>query len=166
MDLTEKYRLLLGQLKFDYMDMKDPSGKFKHHWASSIKPGLPTQAKMIRLSQELADLSNSLPIEHTNSIFVRVDESRVDVMKAMIMGSAGTPYGHGAFEYDVYFGDNYPQGPPLVNLTTTGGGQVRFNPNLYNNGKVCLSLLGTWSGSGGEKWNPDLSTFLQVLLSI
>lgn len=31
-------------------------------------------------------------------------------------------------------------------LATTGGGKVRFNPNLYNNGKVCLSLLGTWSG--------------------
>ena len=29
-----------------------------------------------------------------------------------------------------------------VNLQTTGGGSVRFNPNLYNCGKVCLSLLG------------------------
>lgn len=31
-------------------------------------------------------------------------------------------------------------------LKTTGGGTVRFNPNLYANGKVCLSILGTWSG--------------------
>lgn len=30
-----------------------------------------------------------------------------------------------------------------VNLQTTGNGTVRFNPNLYNCGKVCLSLLGT-----------------------
>ena len=29
-----------------------------------------------------------------------------------------------------------------VNFQTTGGGSVRFNPNLYNCGKVCLSLLG------------------------
>ena len=29
---------------------------------------------------------------------------------------------------------------------TTGGNKVRFNPNLYDSGKVCLSLLGTWSG--------------------
>jgi hypothetical protein len=29
-----------------------------------------------------------------------------------------------------------------VNLQTTGKGTVRFNPNLYNCGKVCLSLLG------------------------
>ena len=37
--------------------------------------------------------------------------------------------------------------------------QVRFNPNLYNCGKVCLSLLGTWSGPG---WVPGESTILQV----
>ena len=46
---------------------------------------------------------------------------------------------------------------------TTGGGTVRFNPNLYANGKVCLSLLGTWSG---EPWMPQKSTLLQVLVSI
>ncbi len=40
---------------------------------------------------------------------------------------------------------------------------MRFNPNLYNCGKVCLSLLGTWSGPG---WNPQESTLLQVLVSI
>jgi hypothetical protein len=36
---------------------------------------------------------------------------------------------------------------------------VRFNPNLYINGKVCLSLLGTWSG---PSWNPKTSTLLQA----
>jgi hypothetical protein len=51
-------------------------------------------------------------------------------------------------------------------LTTTGGGTVRFNPNLYNQGKVCLSLLGTWRGSSTEMWDPKLSTILQLVLSI
>ena len=40
---------------------------------------------------------------------------------------------------------------------------MRFNPNLYNCGKVCLSLLGTWAGPG---WDPVRSTLLQVLISI
>ena len=45
---------------------------------------------------------------------------------------------------------------------------VRFNPNLYSDGKVCLSLLGTWHGEG---WVPPSakatgSTLLQVLVSI
>lgn len=40
---------------------------------------------------------------------------------------------------------------------------MRFNPNLYNCGKVCLSLLGTWSG---ETWNPEVSSMSQVINSI
>lgn len=57
----------------------------------------------------------------------------------------------------------------MVNLQTTGKGSVRFNPNLYECGKVCLSLLGTWRGGGeasGEGWNGAHSTLLQVLVSI
>jgi len=37
---------------------------------------------------------------------------------------------------------------------------------LYNCGKVCLSLLGTWHGDHGESWHPTTSTLLQVLMSI
>ena len=40
---------------------------------------------------------------------------------------------------------------------------MRFNPNLYESGKVCLSLLGTWSGPG---WIPNKSSLIQVLISI
>lgn len=45
-------------------------------------------------------------------------------------------------------------------------GGLRVNPNLYESGKVCLSLLNTWTGSGSEVWNPGSSTILQVLLSL
>ena len=51
----------------------------------------------------------------------------------------------------------------MVKFLTTGHGAVRFNPNLYQDGKVCLSLLGTWQGPG---WNPTESTLEQVLVSI
>lgn len=34
--------------------------------------------------------------------------------------------------------------------------------DLYNCGKVCLSLLGTWNGGQGEGWNPDVSSAFQV----
>ena len=43
---------------------------------------------------------------------------------------------------------------------------LQINPNLYACGRVCLSLLDTWVGTGCEKWNPDNSTMLQVLVSI
>ena len=43
----------------------------------------------------------------------------------------------------------------------------RFNPNLYADGKVCLSLLGTWHGGDAtEKWDPTQSSLSQVLLSV
>lgn len=45
----------------------------------------------------------------------------------------------------------------------TGGGMVSINPNLHPDGKVCLSLLGTWEG---PPWRPNESTILQVLISI
>ena len=93
-----------------------------------------------------------------------------------------TPYSAGAFLFDVYFPQGYPRTPPKVrngadahqivltssqlSLCTTGGGKVRFNPNLYQCGKVCLSLLGTWPGKPEEMWNATTSTFLQVIVSI
>jgi ubiquitin-conjugating enzyme E2 O len=45
-------------------------------------------------------------------------------------------------------------------------GGLRLNPNLYESGKVCLSLLNTWWGNGCEKWGKSNSTMLQVLVSI
>ena len=72
----------------------------------------------------------------------------------------------GLFLFDNFFPELYPTDPPKVNLQTTGKGSVRFNPNLYNCGKVCLSLLGTWPGAASEMWNVSTSTFLQVIVSI
>lgn len=39
---------------------------------------------------------------------------------------------------------------------------MRFNPNFYRNGKVCLSILGTWTGPA---WSPAQS-ISSVLISI
>jgi len=88
------------------------------------------------------------------------------MMKAMITGAVETPYAHGCYEFDIFFENSYPAGPPKMNLMTTGVGAIRFNPNLYACGKVCLSLLGTWRGQASENWDPKLSTILQVLLSV
>lgn len=56
--------------------------------------------------------------------------------------------------FDIAFPENYPIKAPKVSLATTGNGSVRFNPNLYKNGYVCLSLLGTWRGDSVETWSP------------
>ncbi len=53
-------------------------------------------------------MPSSLPCESTNSIFLRYDKIRMDVMRTVIFGSSGTPYAHGAFLYNLHFGDDYP----------------------------------------------------------
>ncbi|KAF8090047.1 hypothetical protein N665_0490s0043 [Sinapis alba] len=112
-----------------------------------------------RIQEEWRILENDLP----EMIFVRAYESRMDLLRAVIIGADGTPYHDGLFFFDIFFPDTYPSVPPMVHYQSGG---LRINPNLYNCGKVCLSLLGTWSGAPREKWIPNNSTMLQVLVSI
>lgn len=67
-------------------------------------------------------------------------------MRALIFGSEDTPYSHGAFIFDIFIPDDYPQNPPKVSIVSTKENLIRFNPNLYADGLVCISLLGTWDG--------------------
>ncbi|CAD7702080.1 unnamed protein product [Ostreobium quekettii] len=122
--------------------------------------------RMVRLSRELSGLRSLLPCTASSSVFVRVDEQKLNLWQALITGPEDTPYSGGCFLFDLYFPTGYPSAPPKVTLKTTGGGTVRFNPNLYKCGKVCLSLLGTWSGSAGERWDAEVSSAFQVLVSI
>ena len=109
-----------------------------HHYESSVKAAgeVNNAARARRLAQEAVTLSTSLPLSASSSVFVRCDEERLDVMKVLITGPSDTPYANGCFEFDVYFPQDYPNAPPLINLVTTGNHTVRFNPNLYNDGKV------------------------------
>ncbi|KAJ3670630.1 hypothetical protein LUZ60_008056 [Juncus effusus] len=112
-----------------------------------------------KIQQEWSILENNLP----ESIYVRVYEDRMDILRACIIGADGTPYHDGLFFFDILFPPNYPHEPPTVHYHSFG---LRLNPNLYESGKVCLSLLKTWSGTGTETWSPQSSTILQVLLSL
>lgn len=134
-----------------------------HQYSLECDP-TPSREKMSRLAQEMVDAASSLPCTVANAIFMRVDHSRADVLRVLVTGVDGTPYAGGCFEFDVMCPAGYPDQPPKVHLCT-GNQRIRFNPNLYNNGKVCLSLLGTWAGKGGEAWTSS-STLLQVFLSV
>jgi ubiquitin-protein ligase len=155
------YSKILEPLRVKSLNM-ETSGNI---YLQTAKGGLLNPLGGVRLAREIQSMAKDLPCYSSNSAFVRVDSTRNDLMKVMIMGSEDTPYAHGAFEFDFFSGLNYPNQPPKMTLLTTGSSQVRFNPNLYNNGYVCLSLLGTWSGHGSENWTPN-STVLQLIISI
>lgn len=159
-DLKENYCEMVKKYQFGNAELESKHRFYKH---SSEKIGSST---VLRVMSEISSLRKNLPINWDSSILMRVPKSNMNLITFLIIGPKDTPYHNGVFEFHAYFPDTYPKIVPKVLLDTTGGGRVRFNPNLYNCGKVCLSLLGTWSGDQGETWNPQISTFLQVLISI
>ncbi|KAL1515059.1 hypothetical protein AB1Y20_004124 [Prymnesium parvum] len=94
------------------------------------------------------------------------DENNILLWRAMILGPPLTPYSLGMFHFNMKFPSDYPNSAPSVQITTTDGGRVRFNPNLYASGRVCLSILGTWRAKHpGEQWSA-VQSVQSVLLSI
>ncbi|KAG0633580.1 hypothetical protein HOY80DRAFT_1104511 [Tuber brumale] len=146
-------------MAFEYIE-----GVITTHYWNSQATSLTTspRGRVLHLSREMATMSTSLP----QGVFVRVEDGRPDIIKAMIVGPCETPYEGGLYEFDIWAPANYPSGPPMCQFKTTGNGTVHFNPNLYNCGKVCLSILNTWSGASSERWQPGTSTLLQVFVSI
>jgi ubiquitin-protein ligase len=112
-----------------------------------------------RLIRDVKDLIRN-PL-HDNGIYYKHDES--DMLKgyALIIGPKDTPYADGNFLFELAYSPEYPYLPPTVTYCTNGG-NIRFNPNLYRRGKVCLSILNTWKG---DQWT-SCETIRSVLLSI
>ncbi|RAL45054.1 hypothetical protein DM860_003813 [Cuscuta australis] len=145
-------------LKFKRFDIV---GDFSDHHYSNLgfQGQQPPKAWSKKVQDEWKMLEHDLP----DTIYVRVCETRMDLLRAVIVGPQGTPYHDGLFVFDALFPRTYPDTPPMVYYYSGG---LRLNPNLYECGKVCLSLLNTWTGKGTEKWVPAQSTMLQVLVSI
>jgi ubiquitin-protein ligase len=99
-----------------------------------------------------------------SSIFYAMEDSNVFLGRACIFGPQDTPYEDCPMLYNFEITNTFPFDPPKVTFITCDG-QTRFHPNMYKEGKVCLSILGTWSG---EKWSSvmRLSTILVTLQSL
>jgi ubiquitin-conjugating enzyme E2 Z len=96
-----------------------------------------------------------------NGIYYHHDETDMLKGKAMIVGPPDTPYYGGFYFFDFHFPFNYPYSPPKLTYLTNNG-HVRFNPNLYTNGKVCISILNTWHG---DQWS-SCQTISSILLTL
>lgn len=111
------------------------------------------------INREWKRLQKCLP----PGIYVRGCEHARDRVRAAIVGPADTPYADVLFFFDILLPGKYPLDPPHVHFWSFGR---RLNPNLYEDGKVCLSILGTWDGDDVESWDAKTSNLLRVLLSL
>lgn len=159
-DIKESYCQIMKGLQYGTYTI--PSD---HRFRSNINKK-PDQKSMMRILSEISSFKTGLPLNWESSIWVRISKENINLFSFLISGPKDTPYENGLFEFHAHLPTDYPNSTPGVLIHTTGKNTVRFNPNLYAEGKVCLSLLGTWSGQDGEKWNPKTSTFLQVMVSI
>ncbi|KAH7971531.1 hypothetical protein HPB49_025565 [Dermacentor silvarum] len=123
-------------------------GKLQRSWdPMDFVNEVPTPACLLRVTREIADIkADPLP-----GIHISPEESDLTRIHALVVGPDGTPYEGGFFHFFLKCPPNYPIQPPRVRLMTTDAGRVRFNPNLYANGMVCLSILGTFPGPA---WSP------------
>jgi ubiquitin-protein ligase len=161
---TDPYLAALGDHRVRILSFAETGLLAEHAFAAQASGTRPTGRAVKRILSELHDMVH-MECAADNAIFVVACEEQCNVMRALITGAAGTPFGYGCFLFDVLCPASYPAAPPQLFFCTTGRGAVRLTPNLYNNGKVCLSLLGTWRGQSSEAWTGE-STLYQVFQSI
>jgi ubiquitin-protein ligase len=118
-----------------------------------------TKETVMRLVKDVKELIKAPLTSHG----IHYQHNETDMLKgtAMIVGPKDTPYEYGFYLFNFAFPVNYPHSPPVVKFCT-GDGMTRFNPNLYKNGKVCLSVLNTWNG---EQWT-GCQSISSVLLAL
>ncbi|KAG6765334.1 hypothetical protein POTOM_029368 [Populus tomentosa] len=95
-----------------------------------------------------------------------IDENNVFEWNVTIIGPPDTLYEGGFFNATMSFPQNYPVSPPTVRFTS----EV-WHPNVYANGKVCISILHPPGDDPNgyelatERWSP-VHTVESIVLSI
>lgn len=115
-----------------------------------------------RLTKEIVDAQAENM--RNSGIYYWFDEADVTQGRALIIGPKDTPYAFCPLLFQFKLPPDYPFNPPAAKFLTCDG-STRFHPNLYVEGKVCLSILGTWNG---PKWSAvmNISTVLSSIQSL
>ncbi|QIW97307.1 hypothetical protein AMS68_002825 [Peltaster fructicola] len=138
-----------------------------HHFSTCPASTISPRMRQIQKEHGIFQKPGAIP----DGVYVRSWESRPDLWRVLFIGPEDTPYADAPFIVDFYLPTDYPQSPPQAFFHSWNGesslaGVGKVNPNLYEDGKICLSLLGTWEGHRHENWTPKKSTLLQVVVSL
>lgn len=118
----------------------------------SAKKRIMKEMKMMLNPEQKKTLNDS-------GIYYQFDDENIHHVKVMMMGPSGTPYSSGYYFFDINFPPRYPIDPPKVKFISFS--RIRMNPNMYVCGKLCLSMINTWSG---PSWTACMS-LSQVLVA-
>jgi ubiquitin-protein ligase len=97
----------------------------------------------------------------SNGIYYKHHDENMMRGYALILGPEDTVYADGYYFFEIDYPADYPYRPPKVTFKTNQD-RIRFHPNLYSSGKVCLSMLNTWRG---EQWT-SCQTISSILLTM
>jgi len=112
-----------------------------------------------RLQKDIVDIIKE-PLTD-NGIYYAHDEENMLKGYAIIFGPDDCIYRYGGYCFEFKFPYDYPFSPPKLKYITNDN-VTRFHPNLYRNGKVCISILNTWKG---EQWT-SCQSIKSVLLML
>jgi ubiquitin-conjugating enzyme E2 Z len=116
----------------------------------------------MRSQRIISEIRNFKRDKTIKNAYIHFNETNINNIDVLIVGNNDTPYECGYFWFVFTYPVDYPTCPINVVFKTTNNGTIRFNPNLYANGKVCLSLINTW---GHDDWSPA-NNLSSVIISI
>ncbi|KAL5697789.1 E2 ubiquitin-conjugating enzyme [Ranunculus cassubicifolius] len=120
-----------------------------------------SQAKLL-LQKQLKELTKH-PVDGFSAGLL--DDNDIFKWGVTIIGPPDTLYDGGFFNAVMEFPKNYPNSPPSVRFTSD-----MWHPNVYSDGKVCISILHEGVDPHGyelasERWTP-VHTVESIVISI
>ena len=103
-----------------------------------------------RLIYEIKIYESQKNFLNKSGIYLDYNSDDMTNMKMLIIGPDNTPYQGGFYFFNITIPTNYPFSPPKFKFLTNCD-SIRYHPNFYVDGYVCLSVLNTW---GQNEWSP------------
>ena len=120
----------------------------------------------LHIQRTFKDLTDILkdPLTENKKIFISKNDDNILEFDLLVVGPDDAPYEGSFLIFKFKINDKFPHKAPSVTfMTNDSKGRVRLHPNFYVDGKVCLSVLGTWQGPG---WTSCTSLLTVIIISV
>jgi ubiquitin-protein ligase len=117
-----------------------------------------------RLTYEIKLYESQKKYFNDSGIYFEYNIDNLTSVKLLIIGPENTPYQNGFYFFNINIPATYPFSPPKITFLNKID-NIRFHPNLYVEGYVCLSVLNTW---GNNEWSPcqNLTSIASTIQSV